>query len=267
MRFVVPIVLGLVFMFAVYLTLTRFLVQAPVPPLPAPILPSAPVPPITATTTQASATSTPLSPTPTASTTPLKPSPVMDVIPRKRVMTTYFWVGEKAGPENDYITNTESYFDGAWMKSFGGEDDPEDRCGFLPCGFTPKENPFYFALPYADLDHDGVRKISAMRIPWFNAATAKDGVSVLKNRWIEIKYGQKTCYAQWADIGPFGEEDFGYVFGTATPRNKENNSAGLDVSPAVWTCLNMPTNDYTEWRFVEEKEVPAGPWKEIVTRD
>jgi hypothetical protein len=28
----------------------------------------------------------------------------------------------------------------------------------------------------------------------------------------------------------------------------------------------MTDSDKTEWRFVEEKDVPDGPWKTIVTR-
>jgi hypothetical protein len=214
------------------------------------------------------ASSSPLVTVPNATSTPLNPSEsiVSPAPKRKRVMTTYFWVGEAAGPENGYITNVASYFDSRWAEHFGGEDDPEDRCEYHPCSFTPKENPFYFALPYADLDHDGNRKMSSMRIPWYTEANHDE--TILKNRWIEIKYKNKLCYAQWADVGPFGEEDFDYVFGdNPLPKNKENGSAGLDVSPAVWDCLGMPTNDFTEWRFVEEKDVPPGPWKEIITRD
>ena len=213
------------------------------------------------------ASSSPLVTVPDATSTPLNPSEsiVAPAPARKRVMTTYFWVGESAGPENGYITNVASYFDSRWAEHFGGEDDPQNRCGFQPCTFVPKENSFYFALPYADLDHDGNRKISSMRIPWYEEADHDE--TIIKNRWIEIKYKNKVCYAQWADVGPFGEEDFDYVFGeSAQPKNKENDSAGLDVSPAVWDCLAMPTNDYTEWRFVEEKDVPPGPWMEIVTR-
>lgn len=182
-------------------------------------------------------------------------------------MTTYFWVGETATEDNAFIRNDESYFDGEWQESFGGVDDPFDRCGFKPCSFMPMQNPFYFALPYGDTEHDGSRKATAMDIPWYSP-DAKEGVSILKNRWIEIRYGRTTCYAQWEDVGPFGEDDFDYVFGPSTrPQNPENNNAGLDVSPAVWTCLGMNKNDYTKWRFVEESEVPDGPWKEIVTRN
>jgi hypothetical protein len=164
----------------------------------------------------------------------------------KKVMTTLFWVGEESGPENDYIANDQSYFDEDWQEHFGGVDDPNDRCGYHPCTFTPRENPFYFALPYGDI---------------------AESTSVLKNRWIEVVYKNKKCYAQWEDVGPGAEDDFDYVFGANTdPKNTFNQKAGLDVSPAMWMCLGMPSNDYTQWRFVEESAVPQGPWREIITR-
>jgi len=56
------------------------------------------------------------------------------------------------------------------------------------------------------------------------------------------------------------------VFGDAdVPLNTFDTVAGLDVSPAVWHRLGMTDNALTEWRFVEESEVPDGPWTEIVT--
>ena len=158
----------------------------------------------------------------------------------KNALTSYFWVGEDASGDNTFISNTQSYFDGNWEENYGGDDNPYDRCGYLPCTFTPKENPFYFALPYGDLN--------------------------TKNRWIEIEYQNATCYAQWEDVGPFRTDDFEYVFGNnAYPKNQLHGGAGLDISPAVRLCLGMEENDMTRWRFVEEWDVPNGPWKEIIT--
>ena len=57
-----------------------------------------------------------------------------------------------------------------------------------------------------------------------------------------------------------------FVFGGAsTPRNTFDAKAGLDVSPAVWHHLGMHDNGLSAWRFVEEADVPVGPWTEIVT--
>ena len=73
----------------------------------------------------------------------------------KETMTTMFWVGEAADAENDYISNHESYWDKDWLISFGGVDDPIHRNGHWPAGFTPKENPFYVALPYGEFTERG----------------------------------------------------------------------------------------------------------------
>jgi len=172
-----------------------------------------------------------------------------------------FWVGEEANETNGFISNLESAWDSAWLAHFGGVDDPNNRCGYRPCGFTPLENPFYFALPYNDLDEAGDTKTSAAGIPWYEV----NDKSILKNKWIEVKYLSNTCYAQWEDVGPFGEDDFAYVFGSGQPANTMNNNAGLDVSPALFNCLGMADNDISSWRFVAESEVPAGPWKDIIS--
>ena len=44
----------------------------------------------------------------------------------------------------------------------------------------------------------------------------------------------------------------------------------MDVSPALNGCFRFTDIngeiDRVNWRFVEEKDVPAGPWLTIVTR-
>src|SRR6185312_15910681 len=86
----------------------------------------------------------------------------------KSTETTYFYIGEPADESNDFIQNSESYWDEEWSLHFGGVDDPTKRCGYRPCGFTPKENPFYVALPYAEFDEDGNLKASATQVPWYH---------------------------------------------------------------------------------------------------
>lgn len=181
----------------------------------------------------------------------------------KTVMTTLFWVGEPAGSENDYISNQQSYWDEDWQGSFGGIDDPADRCGYQPCAFEPQENPFYFALPYGEYAPDYGLKESLKKVPWYEEQ--ENYRSILKNRWIEIRANGKTAYAQWQDVGPIEMDDFDYVFGDKPPRNSWGAGAGLDISPAVWDYLGMATNQQTSWRFVEFTEVPEGPWLEKVT--
>lgn len=185
---------------------------------------------------------------------------------RKNITVTVFWVGEHAGRANDYITNTQSAWDGKWEKHFGGTDDPKNRNGYFPIGFTPRENPFYFALPYNDFNDDGSRKTEAYDVVyWATQKNWNDSESMLKNRWIKITKGGKTAYAQWEDVGPMGEDDAAYVFGSASPENTENKNAGLDVSPAVSDYLNLSGIDKIDWQFVDQADVPDGPWKKIIT--
>lgn len=182
----------------------------------------------------------------------------------KYVKTTKFWVGEKADSENGFIPNDQSAWDKNWLNNFGGVDDPDNRCGLSPCGFQPKQNPFYFALPYNDLNDNGSRKESSKSIPWAKNVNTRG--SIVKNRWIEVKYKDKTCYAQWEDVGPFNKDDFDYVFGSGKPKNKFGVGAGLDISPSVWDCLGLPGNSMVNWKFVSDEQVPDGPWSQTITK-
>jgi hypothetical protein len=183
----------------------------------------------------------------------------------QNITATEFWVGEPGDADNGYIQNRSSTWVEDWSTRFGGVDDPDNRNGYLPAGFTPKENPFYFALPYSDLDNHGNQKPSAKRIPWYNGAP-KYSDSIVKNRWIEvISKNGKAGYAQWEDAGPFGEDDFNYVFGSARPANQTNDRAGLDLSPASTDYLGLNGQEIVSWRFVDASQVPDGPWKQIVT--
>ncbi|MDE1876393.1 MAG: polysaccharide deacetylase family protein [Thaumarchaeota archaeon] len=185
----------------------------------------------------------------------------------QNVTTTYFWVGEPADADNQYNDNLSSAWDSAWVNHYGGVDDPKNRDQYLPSGFTPKENPFYFALPYDDFSENGTRKASSYgTVYWSGTQSWNDSVSMVKNRWIEISKGDKTVYAQWEDSGPFVYDDSGYVFGSAKPSNQQNNNAGLDVSPAVKDYIGLQHGkNLVSWRFVDYSDVPDGPWKQIVT--
>jgi hypothetical protein len=181
----------------------------------------------------------------------------------KKTITTIFWVGEAATAENGYIDNYGSYWDANWMKHYGGVDSPTKRNGHFPAGFKPKQNPFYVALPFAEVDHAGNLKEAAKKIPGFGEGSEP----LTRNRWVEIRYKGKSCFAQWEDVGPSEENDFDWVFGSARkPKNQYDLKAGLDISPAAAHYLGIEDSARTEWRFVDASEVPDGPWKEIVTR-
>ncbi len=199
-------------------------------------------------------------------------SPVTSQVASKKytlhqnISTTFFWIGEQSDAENGYIPNSTSAWDEKWADHFGGVDDPNSRNGYSPAAFTPKENPFYFALPYNDFDGNGKRKGSAAQIiPWASEKTWSANESICKNRWIKITKGNKSAYAQWEDVGPMLEDDSAYVFGTTTPASTNNNHAGLDVSPGVRDYLGLDGMDTSDWQFVDANDVPDGPWKQIVT--
>jgi len=180
------------------------------------------------------------------------------------IKVTWFYVGERASENNSYIPNVASAWDDIWLWHYGGVDSPYNRTGYYPAKFIPAENPFYFALPFNDLDESGHFKPIAKNIPWYSEELLKKNGSILKNRWIKIIKGDKVAYAQWEDVGPFGEDDYEYVFGNASPSNPING-AGLDVSPAVRDYLGLKDVDYVDWQFVDFDQVPPGPWKQIIT--
>jgi hypothetical protein len=183
---------------------------------------------------------------------------------RRQIVTTVFWIGEKPS-ENNPVPNRSSSWDKEWSKSYGGLDDPnpERRQNYTPVKFTPRQNPFYCALPYNDKAATGHRPEASRVVPWFKDAYQGPGVSVCKDRWIAIRKGNKVAYAQWEDAGPFRTDHWQYVFGTERPKPNLNKGAGLDVSPAVRDYLGLTETDVTDWQFVEFKDVPHGPWSKL----
>ena len=180
---------------------------------------------------------------------------------KKEIVTTTFWIGEKPTANNP-VPNRSSSWDKNWTKNYGGYDDPETsrRRDFVPVKFTPRQNPFYVALPYNDKAINGHRPEAPRVVPWFKEAYKGPAVSTVKGRWIAIRKGNKVAYAQWEDAGPFRTDHWQYVFGNERPKPNLNKGAGLDVSPAVRDFLGMQDTDVTDWKFVEFSEVPRGPW-------
>ena len=180
---------------------------------------------------------------------------------RNDIVTTVFWIGEHPTANNP-VPNHASSWDAAWAKNYGGFDDPNParRSAYIPVTFRPRQNPFYCALPYNDKASTGHRAEAPRVIPWFKEAYQGPGVSVCKDRWIAIRKGNRTVYAQWEDAGPFRTDHWQYVFGNERPKPNLNRGAGLDVSPAVRDYLGLQETDVTDWRFVDFSEVPPGPW-------
>ena len=186
---------------------------------------------------------------------------VREGLPWKRnVVATVFWVGEMPGEHNP-TPNRQSAWDPNWQANFGGVDTPERRVGWCPEGFTPMLNPFYCALPYNDVAKGGVHRPEASEaVPWFWESYRGEGISVCKDRWVAIHHEGKVCYAQWEDVGPFEVDHWQYVFGQESPRSNRNQGAGIDLSPAVRDFLRLVSGATVEWRFVNERQVPQGPW-------
>jgi len=183
---------------------------------------------------------------------------------KKDIVTTLFWIGEQPS-RNNPVPNRTSSWDKQWTRNYGGFDDPNPahRSNYVPVKFTPRQNPFYCALPYNDKAHTGHRPEAPRVVPWFKEAYQGPAVSTCKGRWVAIHKGNRTVYAQWEDAGPFRTDHWQYVFGNERPKPNLNKGAGLDVSPAVRDYLGMNPTDVTDWRFVEFSEVPRGPWSTL----
>jgi hypothetical protein len=180
------------------------------------------------------------------------------------IIATVFWVGELP-TENNPTPNTKSSWDVNWTANFGGYDDPDPTKrapDYRPAAFVPKQNPFYVALPYNDcVDYNTTKEEASRLIPWFKQVFKQDGKSVCRDRWIAVRIGDRICYAQWSDCGPFLTTDADYVFGEGRPTNVKNGGAGIDLSPAVRDYLGFRGMAKVDWRFVDTQEVPDGPWK------
>jgi hypothetical protein len=181
---------------------------------------------------------------------------------KKQIVTTVFWVGEKPTRGNP-VPNHKSSWDAKWAANYGGTDTPDAAKRtheFIPADFVPRQNPFYVALPYNDKTANGHKPEAKQVIPWFNKDYKGPHKSVCKGRWIAIRKGDRVCYAQWEDAGPFRTDNWQYVFGPERPLPNLNKGAGLDVSPAVRDFLGIEETDVTDWKFVDFDEVPTGPW-------
>lgn len=180
---------------------------------------------------------------------------------RRGIMATIFWVGEQPTPRNP-TPNDASSWDPKWQETFGGIDRPGNRKGYLPSAFVPKQSPFYIALPYNDLAPQGGHQPEASKvIPWFWKKHQGPTKSVCHGKWVAIHREGRICYAQWRDAGPYTTDDWRYVFEGARPKPNPNGNAGIDVSPAVRDYIKLGGNYRVDWKFVEDFEVPDGPWK------
>ena len=178
------------------------------------------------------------------------------------IVTTVFWIGEMPTTNNP-VPNHKSSWDPNWTRNYGGYDNPDSsrRHDYIPINFVPRQNPFYIALPYNDVSRGQFKPEAPLVVPWFKQAFVRQGLSVCKGRWVAVRRGNRVCYAQWEDCGPFRTDHYQYVFRNERPRPNLNRGAGLDVSPAVRDYLGLGPTSLTDWQFVEVRDVPPGPWR------
>ncbi len=204
------------------------------------------------------------------------------------IVATTFWVGEVFDPGAADGSQELSAYDDDWMASYGGCDGvvvsgvcrTEPRVSaedYFPSSMTPLQNPFYLDLPFDDVNDPGAAARRTDVVPWADdpgwAEVAADPArSLMKNRWVAIRKGDQVCYGQIQDAGPGEYDDAEYVFGAddARPANTRYNGAGMDVSPALNGCLGFADldgqDDRVDWWFVDDEDVPDGPWLIVVTR-
>ena len=175
------------------------------------------------------------------------------------IITTVFTAGKSTA------------WDPQWREHFGGAEQAgaAARRGFRPAAFVPRQNPFYIALPYNDVTGSATKPEGRVVIPWFKEAFVDEGKSVCRDRWVAIRNGQtgQICYAQWSDCGPFGSDHWQYVFGPERPKPNANQGSGLNISPAVRDYLDLDSTDFTDWKFVDARNVPNGPWAQWGTNN
>jgi len=203
------------------------------------------------------------------------------------IVATTFWVGEVFDPSAADGSQEFSTYDSTWLTSYGGcdgriragtcETEPRTEADdFFPTAMTPLENPFYLDLPFDDLNDPEGFATRGDVIPWAHEPAYRDliddeSASLMKNRWVRLRANDRTCYGQIQDAGPGQYHDAAYVFGDddRRPANRRFNGAGMDVSPALNGCLGFTElngeNDRVDWQFVDDADVPDGPWRRLVT--
>ena len=196
--------------------------------------------------------------------------------PEHQVIATIFYIGEQASASNAGIDNISTAWENDATKQFGGVDDPENRNQRgLPADFTPKENPFYVALPASEFDKNGLIAGARASSPWVDEISLLQfDESLFKGRWVEVMNPEtgEAVYGQWVDTGPSadpkGARDYEYVFGdgSVTPKNDFGLKAGIDVSPAMAHHLGFDIaigGIEVVWRFVDPQDIPDGPWRDF----
>ena len=84
---------------------------------------------------------------------------------------------------------------------------------------------------------------------------------MLKGRWVAVKR-RRNVFATLSGrtVDHFARTTGSTCSAIERPLPNLNQGAGLDVSPAVRDYLEMGGKDVCDWKFVEARDVPTGPW-------
>ena len=188
------------------------------------------------------------------------------------VTASIYGIGEGADESNNFISNVPSAWSSNAVGEFGGVDNMEGQRSF-----TPKHNSFYYALPATEFNDSGLVPGAREKSPWASEIkNLRSNTSLFKGRWVRVSRtvnGQvKTIYAQWQDVGPNEEQDYGYVFGNGSqkPKNTFGVHAGIDLSPDIAKELGFTVaqgSASVTWSFVDSANVPNGLWKKYPAID
>ena len=106
---------------------------------------------------------------------------------------------------NNPVPNRSSSWDKNWTENYGGYDDPNParRRDIIPVNFTPRQNPFYCALPYNDKAREGHRPEAPNVVPWFQEAYQGPGSFNLQRPLDRDSKGNKNRLRPVGGRGPF----------------------------------------------------------------
>jgi len=139
--------------------------------------------------------------------------------PWKRIIvTTVFWVGEEAGANNPCRT-TEVPGTPNWTGNYGGLDNPiRRRDATIFRWHFPPPDILLFVRCRTTMSRTASLTEAPLVIHGSNRTYTGPGQSVCKDRWVANSKGNRTCYAQWEDCGPFRTDHFQYVFQNERPK-------------------------------------------------
>ena len=150
-------------------------------------------------------------------------------------------------------------------RKYGGYDDPNPsrRQNYVPVKFTPRQNPFYCALPYNDKAREGHRpeapKVSSL---------------------VQGGLPGSRCFRLQGSMGRDPQRQPDRLCPVGRCRAISNRSLGIrlrqraaktDLQPRCRArCFTrrarlswLQDTDVTDWKFVEFSEVPPGPWAKL----